>query len=134
MSNVGMGYDHGGACYYSVLGLCKQATENEIRCGYRKLAMVASNITSLFFFLIFVIVLCYEFCSQKILIYLYVNLKKWHPDRWMKDPKFAGEAKRRFQQIQEAYSGIFFLKLKKEEKKNTHTHTLCCLYVLFHSN
>ena len=52
----------------------------------------------------------------------------------MKDPKFAGEAKRRFQQIQEAYSGIFFLKLKKEEKKNTHTHTLCCLYVLFHSN
>ena len=88
------------------------------------------------FFLIFVIVLCYEFCSQKILIYLYVNLKKWHPDRWMKDPKIAGEAKRRFQQIQEAYSGIFFFKLKKEEKKNTHTrtHTLCCLYVQFHSN
>ena len=46
----------------------------------------------------------------------------------MKDPKFAGEAKRRFQQIQEAYSGIFFLKLKKEEKKkNTHTHTYIVL-------
>ncbi|XP_030948275.1 uncharacterized protein LOC115972209 isoform X2 [Quercus lobata] len=29
---------------------------------------------------------------------------KWHPDRWMKDQKIAGEAKRRFQQIQEAYS------------------------------
>nr|XP_023913188.1 uncharacterized protein LOC112024783 [Quercus suber] len=68
MSNVGIGFDHAGSCYYSVLGLCKQATENEIRCAYRKLAM------------------------------------KWHPDRWMKDQKIAGEAKRRFQQIQEAYS------------------------------
>ena len=52
-------------------------------------------------------------------------MKKWHPDRWMKDPKFAGEAKRRFQQIQEAYSGIFFLKLKKEEK-NTHIVLSLC--------
>ncbi|GAB4829995.1 hypothetical protein Ancab_019639 [Ancistrocladus abbreviatus] len=32
-------------------------------------------------------------------------MKKWHPDRWMKDPIVAGEAKRRFQQIQEAYPG-----------------------------
>lgn len=32
-------------------------------------------------------------------------LKKWHPDRWTKDPLRSGEAKRRFQQIQEAYSG-----------------------------
>ncbi|XP_010427913.1 PREDICTED: uncharacterized protein LOC104712664 [Camelina sativa] len=29
---------------------------------------------------------------------------KWHPDRWTNDPFGAGEAKRRFQQIQEAYS------------------------------
>uniref|UniRef100_A0A1D1Y2C6 DnaJ subfamily B member 6 n=1 Tax=Anthurium amnicola TaxID=1678845 RepID=A0A1D1Y2C6_9ARAE len=29
---------------------------------------------------------------------------KWHPDRWAKDPSVAGEAKRRFQRIQEAYS------------------------------
>ncbi|XXG84346.1 hypothetical protein AAC387_Pa10g1881 [Persea americana] len=29
---------------------------------------------------------------------------KWHPDRWMRDPAVVGEAKRRFQQIQEAYS------------------------------
>ncbi|CAA7022456.1 unnamed protein product [Microthlaspi erraticum] len=28
----------------------------------------------------------------------------WHPDRWTKDPSCSGEAKRRFQQIQEAYS------------------------------
>ncbi|KAL1209476.1 Chaperone protein dnaJ 6 [Cardamine amara subsp. amara] len=29
---------------------------------------------------------------------------RWHPDRWTKDPFRSGEAKRRFQQIQEAYS------------------------------
>ncbi|RWR94233.1 dnaJ subfamily B member 3 isoform X1 [Cinnamomum micranthum f. kanehirae] len=29
---------------------------------------------------------------------------KWHPDRWTRDPTVVGEAKRRFQQIQEAYS------------------------------
>ena len=59
-------------------------------------------------------------------------MKKWHPDRWMKDQKIAGEAKRRFQQIQEAYSGIFFLKLKKEEKKtHTHTHIHCVVFMYY---
>jgi len=29
---------------------------------------------------------------------------KWHPDRYARNPGVAGEAKRRFQQIQEAYS------------------------------
>ncbi|EHA8590143.1 chaperone protein DnaJ-like [Cocos nucifera] len=29
---------------------------------------------------------------------------KWHPDRWAKEPTAMGEAKRRFQRIQEAYS------------------------------
>ncbi|XP_030474474.1 uncharacterized protein LOC115691877 [Syzygium oleosum] len=29
---------------------------------------------------------------------------KWHPDKWARNPQVAGEAKRRFQQIQEAYS------------------------------
>ncbi|KAL9233432.1 hypothetical protein vseg_008436 [Gypsophila vaccaria] len=29
---------------------------------------------------------------------------KWHPDRWATDSSVAGEAKHRFQQIQEAYS------------------------------
>ncbi|KAK3441563.1 hypothetical protein EUGRSUZ_B02081 [Eucalyptus grandis] len=29
---------------------------------------------------------------------------KWHPDKWAGNPQVAGEAKRRFQQIQEAYS------------------------------
>ncbi|KAJ6723387.1 DNAJ-like protein SUBFAMILY B MEMBER 6-LIKE [Salix koriyanagi] len=57
-----------GSCYYSVLGLCKQASDSEIRDAYRKLAL------------------------------------KWHPDRWLKDQVAAGQAKRQFQQIQEAYS------------------------------
>lgn len=30
---------------------------------------------------------------------------QWHPDKWTKNPSLLGEAKRRFQQIQEAYSG-----------------------------
>ncbi|KAI4369371.1 hypothetical protein MLD38_017815 [Melastoma candidum] len=29
---------------------------------------------------------------------------RWHPDKWTRDPHIAGEANRRFQQIQEAYS------------------------------
>ncbi|KAL2236567.1 UNVERIFIED_CONTAM: Chaperone protein DnaJ 1 [Sesamum indicum] len=57
-----------GSCYYSVLGICKQASDTEIRGAYRKLAL------------------------------------KWHPDRRIKDPAVAGEAKDKFQQIQEAYS------------------------------
>jgi len=30
--------------------------------------------------------------------------KKWHPDKWSKDPSLAEQAKLRFQEIQEAYS------------------------------
>ncbi|XP_078439284.1 uncharacterized protein LOC144709581 [Wolffia australiana] len=30
--------------------------------------------------------------------------RKWHPDKWTKDPAVAAEAKQRFQRIQEAYS------------------------------
>ncbi|XP_010268069.1 PREDICTED: dnaJ homolog subfamily B member 3-like isoform X1 [Nelumbo nucifera] len=55
-------------CYYSVLGIPRDASFSDIRGAYRKLAL------------------------------------KWHPDRWTKNPTAAGEAKRRFQQIQEAYS------------------------------
>lgn len=29
---------------------------------------------------------------------------QWHPDKWSKTPSLLGEAKRKFQQIQEAYS------------------------------
>ncbi|KAL3538245.1 hypothetical protein ACH5RR_001611 [Cinchona calisaya] len=57
-----------GSCYYSVLGIRKDASFSDIRSAYRKLAL------------------------------------KWHPDRWTKNPTVAGEAHRRFQKIQEAYS------------------------------
>lgn len=32
-------------------------------------------------------------------------LQQWHPDKWTRTPSLLGEAKRKFQQIQEAYSG-----------------------------
>ncbi|XP_031269512.1 uncharacterized protein LOC116127989 [Pistacia vera] len=64
----GGGSTAASSCYYSVLGLRKDASFSDIRSAYRKLAM------------------------------------KWHPDRFAKNPGVAGEAKRRFQRIQEAYS------------------------------
>ncbi|ESW35330.1 hypothetical protein PHAVU_001G226300 [Phaseolus vulgaris] len=62
------GGSNGGSCYYSVLGIRRDASFSDIRTAYRKLAM------------------------------------RWHPDKWARNPATAGEAKRRFQQIQEAYS------------------------------
>ncbi|KAJ6995908.1 chaperone protein DnaJ [Populus alba x Populus x berolinensis] len=62
------GGSKGGSCYYTVLGIRRDASFSDIRSAYRKLAM------------------------------------KWHPDKWAQNPGVAGEAKRRFQQIQEAYS------------------------------
>lgn len=62
------GGSNSGSCYYSVLGVRKDASFSDIRSAYRKLAL------------------------------------KWHPDRWAANPAVAGDAKRRFQQIQEAYS------------------------------
>ncbi|KAH1105929.1 hypothetical protein J1N35_009697 [Gossypium stocksii] len=62
------GGSHGGSCYYTILGIRKDASFSDIRTAYRKLAL------------------------------------KWHPDRYVKNPAVAGEAKLRFQQIQEAYS------------------------------
>lgn len=32
-------------------------------------------------------------------------MQQWHPDKWTRTPSVLGEAKRKFQQIQEAYSG-----------------------------
>ncbi|XAR63629.1 hypothetical protein NMG60_11023644 [Bertholletia excelsa] len=54
--------------YYSVLGVAADSSDEEIRRGYRKLAM------------------------------------RWHPDKWTRSPALLGEAKHKFQQIQEAYS------------------------------
>ncbi|KAL6560574.1 hypothetical protein OROGR_004133 [Orobanche gracilis] len=71
------GSDDRSYCYYSVLGIRKDASSSDIRSAYRKLAL------------------------------------KWHPDRWAKNPSAAGEAKRRFQKIQEAYTV-----LSDKEKKS----------------
>ncbi|GLJ09511.1 hypothetical protein SUGI_0110940 [Cryptomeria japonica] len=44
-------------------------------------------------------------CSEAEIRSAYRKLaRKWHPDKWSKDPSHAEEAKARFQQIQEAYS------------------------------
>ncbi|KAK6911636.1 DnaJ domain [Dillenia turbinata] len=56
------------SCYYSILGVRRDASISDIRTAYRKLAL------------------------------------KWHPDRWTGNRDLSGEAKKRFQQIQEAYS------------------------------
>lgn len=39
----------------------------------------------------------------------FVSVQQWHPDRWTRNPSLSGEAKRRFQQIQEAYEGKLFV-------------------------
>ncbi|KAJ6974023.1 dnaJ [Populus alba x Populus x berolinensis] len=64
------GGSKGGSCYYTILGIRRDASFSDIRSAYRKLAM------------------------------------KWHPDKWAQNqsPGVGGEAKRRFQRVQEAYS------------------------------
>lgn len=86
------------SCYYSILGIRKGSSFSEIRSAYRKLALVS-------FCLCFFDWLIVNF-ENVLMIEFVVVVKKWHPDRWgTKNPKGSGEAKRRFQQIQEAYSG-----------------------------
>lgn len=92
--------------YYSVLGIRKDASVSDIRTAYRKLAMVLldpdTHSLSLLGILVFWSILFFSLTQ--------FLLKKWHPDRYAKNPGVAGEAERRFQQIQEAYSGrIIFL-------------------------
>lgn len=58
----------GSESYYAILGVSRNASIDEIRRAYRKLAM------------------------------------QWHPDKWARTPSLLGEAKRKFQRIQEAYS------------------------------
>ncbi|KAL3635995.1 hypothetical protein CASFOL_020542 [Castilleja foliolosa] len=54
--------------YYRVLGVGRDASDEEIKRAYRKLAV------------------------------------QWHPDKWIRNPSLIGDAKQKFQQIQEAYS------------------------------
>ena len=93
------------SCYYRVLGLCKQATSHDIRRAYRRLALVNLDANSQH------VVFCLTICFCTVIIYgLQIQLlQKWHPDRWIKNPNsaLAGEAKLRFQQVHEAYSGNY---------------------------
>ena len=43
--------------------------------------------------------------SELFLFSFLLRFKKWHPDRCTRNPAVAGEAKRQFQLVQEAYSG-----------------------------
>ncbi|KAK9027874.1 hypothetical protein V6N11_067696 [Hibiscus sabdariffa] len=61
--------ERGLPSYYNVLGIKADASIQEIKRAYRKLAM------------------------------------QWHPDKWTRTPSILSEAKHKFQQIQEAYSG-----------------------------
>ena len=47
---------------------------------------------------------CGLICAFVCVVFL---VQQWHPDRWTRTPSLLGEAKRKFQQIQEAYSGNF---------------------------
>lgn len=100
----GGGSNGGSLSYYAILGIRKDASFSDIRSAYHKLAMVtiltSFHKSTTFFFSSEV------FRSVKFFFcFFLVITKKWHPDRSAKNPGVAGEAKRRFQQIQEAYSG-----------------------------
>lgn len=100
----GGGSNGGSLSYYAILGIRKDASFSDIRSAYHKLAMVtiltSFHKSTTFFFS------RQKFSDRlKLFFFLVVIMKKWHPDRSAKNPGVAGEAKRRFQQIQEAYSG-----------------------------
>lgn len=100
----GGGSNGGSLSYYAILGIRKDASFSDIRSAYRKLAMVtiltSFHKSTTFFFS------RQKFSDWlKLFFFLVVIMKKWHPDRIANNPGVAGEAKRRFQQIQEAYSG-----------------------------
>ncbi len=72
-------------------------------CGIALGGCVSCSILALF--------VCVCLCMSVELICAFVCvvflLQQWHPDRWTRTPSLLGEAKRKFQQIQEAYSGNF---------------------------
>ncbi|KAH9755445.1 J domain-containing protein [Citrus sinensis] len=97
----GGGSNGGSLSYYAILGIRKDASFSDIRSAYHKLAMVtiltSFHKSTTFFF-------SRQKFSDRLKLFFLVIMKKWHPDRSAKNPGVAGEAKCRFQQIQEAYS------------------------------
>lgn len=113
---------NGAVCFYSVLGIGKHSSEGEIRCAYRKMALVFPSILlsqlkhRTMFILLSVILWSFVlnltwFWIECIFVEL-LDQKKWHPDRGSKDQKFALEAKKQFQHVQEAYSGALLFENK----------------------
>ncbi|XP_066394505.1 uncharacterized protein [Miscanthus floridulus] len=107
----------GGAstcCYYALLGIRKNASATDIRSAYRRTrdgefaccACARGGLAPVFDRLGSVCVFPPLLPNRPAHMFrsLAVGAQKWHPDRWASDPGAAGEAKRRFQRIQEAYS------------------------------
>ncbi|KAJ8769258.1 hypothetical protein K2173_002184 [Erythroxylum novogranatense] len=90
----------GTGSYYTVLGVSSQSSIDEIKRAYRKMAMVK------FWFLgsFSLFRLVFGNAVLPMVNCWWVILQQWHPDRWTKTPSLLSEAKRKFQQIQEAYS------------------------------
>lgn len=106
------------SCYYSILGIRRDASFSDVRLAYRKLALVII-LSSM------CVYVCMQLRNQNFEIKLiYSNLfdftrvilltlcvvfgvvlEKWHPDRCEKNQLSPDVAKQRFQKIQEAYSG-----------------------------
>ncbi|XVE74712.1 hypothetical protein DITRI_Ditri12bG0039400 [Diplodiscus trichospermus] len=114
--------EQGLPSYYNVLGVEADASTEDIKRAYRRLAMVScfparnrcnfrrqfldfgarlttasfSNIVSSLKNINLWVFVCV--CIVNIVV------QQWHPDRWTRTPSLLGEAKCKFQQIQEAYS------------------------------
>lgn len=64
-------------------------------------------ISGFFFFFIASLQLYKKFEEHQLMVCLFCENEEqqWHPDRWTRTPSLLSEAKHKFQQIQEAYSG-----------------------------
>ncbi|XP_038724662.1 uncharacterized protein LOC120016070 isoform X3 [Tripterygium wilfordii] len=85
--------------YYSILGVGIDSAADDIRHAYRKLAMVIkfSSVDPMLQTL-------NDGEDDFDYMIVLLMLQQWHPDRWTRTPSLLGEAKQKFQQIQEAYS------------------------------
>ena len=83
-----------GKDYYKILAIAKNASQEDIKKAYRKLALVIKLIFSLLY-----------------LINFTFKHQKWHPDRVPPDKKDAAQAK--FQEISEAFECLSDLEKKK---------------------